>query len=418
MRSLTCLGLLCVFASACAEGTSDIDDGSGNSGNRGPQGGDGGTAGGSAGMGGDGAHAGMGGDGGAVGGSGGVVGGSGGEGGVVGGSGGVGGMGTAGMGGVPPTCGDGVIDAGETCDGMVLGGATCAAFGYVSGSLSCSPMCQLVSTACYTCGDGTITGAEVCDGMNLGGQSCVGFGHDGGTLLCNGNCLGVNETACSDCGDSVVEGTEQCDLANLNGASCTSLGLPFGSLACTAACTFNTAGCIGTQCSDTADNDVDGFIDLNDPGCTSAMDTDEAIFAANCAGLGGPIYDVTYANTGLDVIVTGTTSGGVNNFGPTDLSDDCTTATGPEVILFYRVFSTLNNVIFSFNPATTAFDTVMYIRQASCSSPTVELCNDDFFYPFDVTSYLAVNMPPGDYFIFIDGYGGGQGNFELTIDLP
>jgi hypothetical protein len=396
------------LALGCAKGSeADVDEPTDDTGSVGAMGGIAGMAAGGAGAeGGSGLN-------GAGGGAGGEAGAAGDGGMATGGAGGAAG----GAGGMGPLCGNGLIDSGETCDGMNLGGASCATFGHASGTLSCAA-CQLEDGACYTCGDGLIDGAEVCDGMNLGGQSCLGFGHDGGTLLCSGSCLGFNETSCSDCGDSLVEGTEQCDMANLNGATCVTLGYGGGTLSCSGACTFNTSACTTFQCQDLGDNDVDGFVDLADPGCTAASDDDESIFAATCAGLGGPIYDVTYANTTLDVIVTGTTAGGTNNFGPTDLSDDCTTASGPEVILFYRVFSTLNNVIFSFNPAVTAFDTVLYIRQASCSMPTVELCNDDVFYPFDVTSSLAVNMPPGDYFIFIDGYGGSSGNFELTIDLP
>ncbi len=35
-------------------------------------------------------------------------------------------------------------------------------------------------------------------------------------------------------------------------------------------------GCSGTQCNDLIDNDVDGKIDLNDPGCVSSSDNDES----------------------------------------------------------------------------------------------------------------------------------------------
>src|SRR5689334_12688913 len=49
----------------------------------------------------------------------------------AGGSGAGGGSGGAGAGGgVPASCGDGVIDAGEACDGLALGGADCTALGF------------------------------------------------------------------------------------------------------------------------------------------------------------------------------------------------------------------------------------------------------------------------------------------------
>jgi len=50
-------------------------------------------------------------------------------------------------------CGDGVIDPGEQCDGIDLGGATCQSLGYTGGTLSCKPSCEFNTSAC-TSGDG------------------------------------------------------------------------------------------------------------------------------------------------------------------------------------------------------------------------------------------------------------------------
>jgi hypothetical protein len=44
------------------------------------------------------------------------------------------------------TCGDGVINSGEVCDGADLGGATCLSRGYFSGSLACSAGCMVYDT--------------------------------------------------------------------------------------------------------------------------------------------------------------------------------------------------------------------------------------------------------------------------------
>src|SRR5689334_10441335 len=66
------------------------------------------------------------------------------------------------------TCGDGVVDPGEDCDGDV-GDETCASQGFTAGTLACSDSCTLDVTACTTCGDNARAGAEACDGTDLAG---------------------------------------------------------------------------------------------------------------------------------------------------------------------------------------------------------------------------------------------------------
>lgn len=50
-----------------------------------------------------------------------------------------------------------------------------------------------------TCGDGVIEGAEVCDGANLGGETCQSLGFSGGTLACNATCDAFDTSACFSC---------------------------------------------------------------------------------------------------------------------------------------------------------------------------------------------------------------------------
>lgn len=47
-------------------------------------------------------------------------------------------------------CGDGIIGAGEECDGSALGGATCASRGYASGSLHCAASCEFNTSDCVS----------------------------------------------------------------------------------------------------------------------------------------------------------------------------------------------------------------------------------------------------------------------------
>lgn len=60
----------------------------------------------------------------------------------------------------PATCGNGVIDAGEECDGVNFNNQTCISKGFDSGSLSCSNTCTISTQSCEliipreVCGDG------------------------------------------------------------------------------------------------------------------------------------------------------------------------------------------------------------------------------------------------------------------------
>lgn len=52
----------------------------------------------------------------------------------------------------PPNCGDGVLDADEACDGVDLGGESCASLGLGVGTVTCRSNCSIDTTACS--GDG------------------------------------------------------------------------------------------------------------------------------------------------------------------------------------------------------------------------------------------------------------------------
>ena len=54
-----------------------------------------------------------------------------------------------------PVCGNGIIEAGEVCDGADFGGVTCLSYGFNSGSLSCTGGCAVIdSSACFNTGGG------------------------------------------------------------------------------------------------------------------------------------------------------------------------------------------------------------------------------------------------------------------------
>jgi len=73
-----------------------------------------------------------------------------------------------------PKCGNGIVQAGEECDGAVQ--LTCQDLGFDAGGLSCSPECAWDTTACrhFACGDGRVEGDERCDDGNLAvGDGCT-----------------------------------------------------------------------------------------------------------------------------------------------------------------------------------------------------------------------------------------------------
>jgi cysteine-rich repeat protein len=145
---------------------------------------------------------------------------------------------------VEATCGNGAIDAAEACDGAELGGATCATSGFVDGTLGCTSECELDTSGCRSCGDGDVDAGEECDGADLGGATCTGRGFTGGTLACDATC-GIDDSACFDatCGDGVRAGSEDCDGSDLGGSECADVGLFAGTLGCNADCTFRIAEC-------------------------------------------------------------------------------------------------------------------------------------------------------------------------------
>jgi len=100
------------------------------------------------------------------------------------------------------TCGNGTVEAGESCDGANLRGYTCVDLGYAAGTLGCADDCgDFDFSGCDepvgpVCGNNSAQGAEVCDGSDLRGKTCVTQGWDGGILRCNAGCGGYDTTGC------------------------------------------------------------------------------------------------------------------------------------------------------------------------------------------------------------------------------
>jgi len=122
-----------------------------------------------------------------------------------------------------PFCGDGKIDPGEHCDGNLLGSIidSCSDLGFPSGSIKCGDNCLLDTSRCKaisTCGNGIIDPGEECDGNYLGAfsQQCIDYSTSftGGQMSCNNKCL-IDTTNClgtrGTCGDNIINIGETCD---------------------------------------------------------------------------------------------------------------------------------------------------------------------------------------------------------------
>jgi cysteine-rich repeat protein len=166
-----------------------------------------------------------------------------------------------------PSCGDGILDPGEQCDGTVQG-VTCESLRYAGGTIGCTADCRLDLSHCLVslpavCGNGRRDPGEACDGDDLGGAVCP----HGGTLRCQSSCLALDTSACLTCGDGRRDAGEACDGADFGGATCQSLGDAGGPLACDPRCRFDRTGCWrcgngrvdpGEECDDGNRADGDG----------------------------------------------------------------------------------------------------------------------------------------------------------------
>ena len=121
-----------------------------------------------------------------------------------------------------PSCGNGILEYGEPCDGyLFLGGwTTCSAWDdkYSSGSVSCNH-CALDYSQCTakpTCGNGVLDNGEACDGnLFYGGKTaCSTWSANfiSGNVSCNQCALDYSSCVEKDvCGNGILDNSEPCD---------------------------------------------------------------------------------------------------------------------------------------------------------------------------------------------------------------
>ncbi|MBQ9394565.1 MAG: hypothetical protein IJU23_03480 [Proteobacteria bacterium] len=206
------------------------------------------------------------------------------------------------------TCGNGIIDGTDVCDGSAINGATCASIvGEGSkGSVTCRDNCSGYDisgcTAAAKCGNGLIEEGEVCDGNRLNDRTCateVGF-NSTGTLACNSTCTGYITTGCSastTCGNGILEAGEMCDTTNIQGATCeSSVGMgSVGTVLCGADCkSLNLSGCsAATKCGNGVLDEGELCDGKNISGATCASVVGEGSTGTISCGDGCKHFDVS-----------------------------------------------------------------------------------------------------------------------------
>ncbi len=119
-------------------------------------------------------------------------------------------------------------------------------------------------------------------------------------------------------------------------------------------------------------------------------------------------------------VFTGTTSGA------STLAGSCAfTNTSPEKVFQWTPVASGPAVIQTCDGIDTGYDTVVYLREADCTSGPEVACNDDSEGCFtnEPSSYHASRLTPNviggeTYYIVVDGYGGRQGAFSLSVTGP
>src|SRR5262249_13060990 len=159
-------------------------------------------------------------------------------------------------------------------------------------------------------------------------------------------------------------------------------------------CRTNPMGPMCPQCGNGIDDDADGLIDYPaDPGCQDRADNNEADDCFPMSGMPGvPVIDIT-GMTDVDgqtcpaaATCPGTCTAGTNCGIFT--SNTCANfSTGPEKVYLYRLTSAVTSMTATTCTALTTgmtdFDTVLYIRKASCVNDPMNMmmnevvCDDD-----------------------------------------
>ncbi|HUS30628.1 MAG TPA: hypothetical protein VMZ53_19095 [Kofleriaceae bacterium] len=144
------------------------------------------------------------------------------------------------------TCGDGLRDGVEPCEGDDFGGMTCTDFGFTNpDGLACTDDCHINKDNCTGgCGDNIKDQTELCDGTDIpAATTCQTLGfYDAAGLECSPFCTFDVAKCTGFCGDGAQNGPEQCDAFAPAGQTCLDYSFDGGRLGCTL-CAPGFEGC-------------------------------------------------------------------------------------------------------------------------------------------------------------------------------
>lgn len=208
-------------------------------------------------------------------------------------------------------CGNGVLDAGEACDGeFFAAGVSCEG---CSGTPSCNPDCSVNLSPCYNnscdAGEDCTTCPQDCIGGTFSGAVCgngvceAGNGED--CVSCPADCAGVQGGKPSGrfcCGDGDGNNPVGCDDSRCGGADvctndtaadinyCCGDGVcDEGETSCSCSLDCGIQPVSESSCTDNIDNDCDGLIDCSDSDC----DADSACGTSSCSPTGASCSEGT-----------------------------------------------------------------------------------------------------------------------------
>lgn len=340
-------------------------------------------------------------------------------------------------------CGNDLLETGEACDGnQFQGGASCVSLGFGGGQLGCDASCTVVTSGCTTA-------AEVCDNN-------VDDDDDGYVDCSDADCLsdeacGGSPEVCNDGQDNDLDGYVDCDDADCSSdAACQTQGGEIcdngvdddGILGCDCAdffCAFDL-GCLlapstETDCADGQDDDLDCLVDCADDDCAADPvcggtppevcdnsldddgDGDVDCDDSDCAGVAG-----CAVCGGAAAIACGQQASGDTTGGPTQLSTEyqCSSyaVTGPEA---YYVFTAAadQSVTVDLAGSTNADLELMVVGAGSAGDCDPAGHCVDTSQTTGGTEQVVFSAVTGTtYYFIVEGYGGAEGPFDLTVTCP